>query len=85
MAGTQFFSAANPSIFTIRRLGVDGDVKVSDIRHGEVFAGAATLALGFVVAAIMDHPAPVVMAVVVTALMVGMYEWALATRAAPEG
>lgn len=78
-AGVNLFSAANPSIFTIRRLGVDGEVKARDIRHGEMVAGGLTLALGLVTAGIMDHPAPAVMALVVVAVMVAMYEWALAT------
>jgi hypothetical protein len=42
------------------------------------------MVLGLITAAIMDHPAPVIMAAIVTAAMVGMYEWALA-EAGTEG
>lgn len=75
VAGTQFYSAALPSVFTIRAFEADR----RSIRDGERFATVATLALGAVVSAMLDHPAPLVMAVVVAAVMLGMYEWALAT------
>lgn len=75
VAGTQFYSAALPSVFTIRAFSAD----VRSIRDGERFATAMTLGLGAVVSAMLDSPEPLVMAVVVAAIMVAMYEWALRT------
>lgn len=74
VAGSQFYSAALPSIFTIRRHALPEDRE--DITDGEKFATVATLAVGGVVAAMLDHPAPFVMALIVAAVMVAMYEWA---------
>jgi len=75
VAGSQFYSAALPSIFTIRKFSADA----RSIRDGERFATVATIALGAVVASMLDHPAPLIMAVVISGVMVGMYEHALAT------
>lgn len=75
VAGTQFYSAALPSVFTIRAFSADA----ASIRDGERFATVATLGLGLIVSAMLDHPAPFVMAVVVAVIMVAMYEWALRT------
>jgi len=75
VAGTQFYSAALPSIFTIRKFSADA----ASIRDGERFSTVMTLGLGLVVAAMLDSPEPFVMAVVIAAIMVSMYEWALRT------
>lgn len=77
IAGTQFYSAALPSVFTIRRF--PDQYAAQDIRDGEKFATLATLALGTVVSAMLDSKAPLIMSAVVSVVMVGMYEWALST------
>jgi len=79
VAGTQFYSAALPSVFTIRRF--PDQYAAKDIRDGEKFATVATLTLGAVVSAMIDNNAPLLMAGVVAIVMVGMYEWALSTSA----
>lgn len=75
----QVFSAFNPSIFTIRHFGADPNT-VRDIRHGEVVATALVLGLGIFVAGMLDDSHAFLFAVVVCGVMVGVYEWALATR-----
>lgn len=77
------FSAFNPSISTIRRGNWASDAEhIADIRDGEKIAGALVLATGIVVAFLIDDFAPVWTAIIVDAVMVGIYEWAIATRKA---
>jgi hypothetical protein len=77
LAGTQFYSAALPSIFTIRRF--PDQYAAKDIRDGEKFASVATLTLGAFVSTILDSKTPLIMAAVVAGIMVGMYEYALSS------
>lgn len=81
LSAGQAYSAANPSISTIRRgdWASDDDLRM-DIRHGEIAATAITLGVGAYVASVFDSLTPFYASIIVAASYVGLYEWALATR-----
>lgn len=72
------YSAYLPSMFTIRTFGGDPDT-VKDIRQGEALGTAFSLILGLVVSKIVKSPFPFFAAILVSATMVGVYEYALRT------
>jgi hypothetical protein len=71
-----FYSAFLPSIMTIRKFGRDAEA-LQALRQGQVIATVATVLLGAVVAAYVQHSAPLVIAVVFAVLMVAVYEAAI--------
>lgn len=79
LAGTQFYYAALPPLFEIRKN--PDQYSATDIREGEKFATVATLGLGVMVAAMLDSKTPLIMAGIVSAVMVGMYEWQISRQA----
>lgn len=84
LSAGQAYSAANPSISTIRRgdWASDDDLR-RDIRHGEIIASLITVGVGAYVASVFDSLNPFYASIIVAASYVALYEWALATR--PKG
>ena len=72
------YSAFLPSMFTIRTFGGDEDC-LRDIRQGEALATGFALLLGLVVSRLTKSGFPFLAAIVVSAAMVGIYEYALHT------
>lgn len=78
----QIASMVNPSISTIRRATwTDGASHVKDIRDGERIAVAITVAVGLVLAVLIEDTSPLWTSIIASAVVVAIYEWALATRA----
>jgi hypothetical protein len=74
--GAHAFSAFMPSYFTVSKFA-KGEVDRQRLREGYGPAVAFNLALGGVVSAIVHDMRPLLFSVVVSLLMVGMYERAI--------
>jgi len=74
--GAHAYSAACPSIMTIRKFKNEVDVRRS-IRDGEFIGSVFVLTLGAIVSAIIKSPLPFYFAIGTIVIMVSMYEWAL--------
>lgn len=70
------YSAFLPSVFTIRTFAQDAEARVR-VRAGYVPAIVFSLVLGAAVAEITEQPAPLWAVVLVSAMMLVFYEWAL--------
>lgn len=71
-----FYSAALPSIMTIRKF-VDDDESLQAIRQGETIATGMSLALGWILSELTDSYLPLVMAMGMAVVMITMYEFAV--------
>jgi len=72
------FGAFAPSVFTIRTLARErGAEGIAHVRAGYVPAVILGLILGVTVSAITDSPLPLIGAVLVIAVMLLAYEWAI--------
>lgn len=79
ISGAQVYSAFLPSVFTIRHFGADPKT-VRDIRDGERVATAILLATAVILAGVSGTNEPIWVAVVISTVMIAVYEWALRTR-----
>ncbi len=72
------FSQFEPSIFTIKRLAVP-EGAVREIREGYVPALALGLGIAGAVSFLTKSKLPFMMALLVAAFTIGVYEWAIAS------
>jgi hypothetical protein len=72
-----FFQSYMPAIADVRK-GMPQDTElVGDVRIGEVAALAGSMAVGLIIAWITKDPTPVYVSVLVSAVMIGVYEMTL--------
>ena len=82
---SQLFATVNPSIMTIRHPDFSAhDGLVGDIRDGEKIATVFVVGSGIVLAVLVDDMAPLYTSIAAALVMIGIYEWALATRHVPK-
>lgn len=82
---SQLFATVNPSIMTIRHPDFGNhDGLVSDIRDGEKIATVLVVGSGIVLAFLLDDVSPLYTSIGAAVIMIGIYEWALATRHVPK-
>lgn len=76
--GPAIFAAAGPSFFTVRQFTHTPEGR-ADIRFAEVFGTTLTLSLGVGASLLLPGTdyTPIVAAVIISGIMVGMYEYAL--------
>lgn len=78
---SQLFATVNPSIMTIRHPDFGAhDGLVKDIRDGEKIATVLVIGSGIILAFLLDDAAPLYTSIAAALIMIGIYEWALATR-----
>lgn len=70
------FSLFLPRLSDVRRSSDDPDM-VGDVRMGEVAAGAICLGTGFIVSSLSGSPYPAMVAVLMFAILMVVYETAL--------
>lgn len=71
-----FYSAALPSIMTIRKFSED-EADLQAIRQGEAIATGMSIALGWILSELTDSYLPLAMAMGMAVLMIAMYEFAV--------
>lgn len=78
---SQLFATVNPSIMTIRHPDFGAhDGLVGDIRDGEKIATVLVVGSGVVIAFLLEDISPLYTSIIAAAVMIAIYEWALATR-----
>lgn len=78
---TQGFAQFNvflPRLSEVRK-AIPGDDVAADVRVGELAAIAGTVGVGLIASSLTGHKLPVIVAIVVCLLMVGIYESVLRT------
>lgn len=77
-----FLSGVNPSLFTMRAFRSEGGEKAettkTDIRIGSAIGGLLAIIVGIGATLITKSWWPLVVTVLVLAVMIGSYEWAIA-------
>jgi hypothetical protein len=79
MEGAHIFSAFLPSIFTIEHFRNEGGT-VESIRRGETIGVAFALGLGAIISKFSESWMPLIFSAAAAALMVSVYEHALAVK-----
>lgn len=78
MQGVQMFAQQAPKVSEVRRASPSDNGLRADLRVAELQAGSVMVLAGVAVSSMTGEAAPMWLAIATTALMVGIYEYALA-------
>lgn len=81
--GVGAFMAFLPRLSDVRKASLSDVDMVGDVRLGEIAATALTVGMGAIVSSLTGSPVPTVIAVLVCAILVCIYETALQTNMVP--